>query len=96
MRNANVISLAEDDILLSMMAKQVQQNTSYYVGTLAAYVLVEEPTIQKAAEVGESQLREFYAEKLAVEPMEVPLEIKTVRPATEKEIAAEASFARTE
>ena len=58
--------------------------TTYYVATLACYVLVEAEDETQARENGHAALRELYAE-LRQSNEEVPIEVRTVRKADEDE-----------
>lgn len=75
-----------------MLDNKEQRTETFYVGTLAAYVLVDTTMEETAAELGETQLRELYSERLGVRPEDVPLEIRVVRPATEVELARESNL----
>lgn len=75
-----------------MLKSKQQPAVTYYVGTLAAYVLVATITEEIAAQQGEVHLRELYAERLGVRPEDVPLEVRVVRPATEAEMARESNL----
>lgn len=57
--------------------------TTYYVATLARYVLVDADDRDDAAAKGRRALHELYAERL---DREVPIHIRTIRPATNDEI----------
>ena len=57
---------------------------TYYVATLACYVLVDAENETQAREKGHAALRELYAE-LRQSNEEVPIEIRTVREADEDE-----------
>ena len=58
--------------------------TTYYVATLARYVLVEAASDAEARYRGHDALLELYAKDGAVD--DVSINIRTVRPATEDEI----------
>lgn len=58
---------------------------TYYVATLARYVLVEAENEAQARERGKPALEELYAELRQRHPA-IKLEIRTVRPATIDEI----------
>jgi len=60
--------------------------TTYYVATLARYVLVEAENDADARERGHSALHELYAEVRDQLGKEGPINIKTIRPATDNEI----------
>lgn len=60
--------------------------TTYFVSTLARYVLVDAPDEAAARELGRPALYELYADVRARLGREVPIEIHTVRPATTDEI----------
>ena len=60
--------------------------TAYYVATLARYVVVEAENEAQARERGAAALHELYADVRAKLGREVPIEIRTVRPATSDEI----------
>ena len=60
--------------------------TTYYVATLARYVLVDAADESQARELGQNALYDLYADLRAKLGHEVPINIQTVRPATEDEI----------
>lgn len=60
--------------------------TTYYVATLARYVLVDAESEEQARERGLPGLYELYADVREKPGREVPINILTVRPATEEEI----------
>lgn len=60
--------------------------TTYYVATLARYVLVDANDETQARELGETALHELYADLHAKLGREVPIHIQTIRPATADEI----------
>ena len=60
--------------------------TTYYVATIARYVLVEAENESRARELGHAGLRELHADTRARLGTEVPIEIRTVRPATSDEV----------
>lgn len=64
--------------------------TTYYVGTLSRYVLVNAENETLAREQGRIALHDLYAdvrERLGKEtPIETPIEIRTVRLASDDEI----------
>ena len=57
--------------------------TTYFVATLACYVLVEAENEDAACERGRTALHDLYAERLG---RETPIVIRTVREATPDEI----------
>ena len=57
--------------------------TTYYVATLASYVLVEAESKDTARERGRTALQDLYAERLS---RDAPIVIRTVRRATPDEI----------
>ena len=59
--------------------------TTYYVATLACYVLVEAEDETQAREKGHDALRDLYAELRQRPSKEVPIEIRTIRKADEDE-----------
>ena len=59
--------------------------TTYYVATLACYVLVEANDEAQAREKGHAALRDLYAELRQRPSKEVPIEIRTIRKADEDE-----------
>ncbi len=59
--------------------------TTYYVATLACYVLVEAEDEMQAREKGHEALRELYAKLRQRPSKDVPIEIRTVRKANEDE-----------
>ena len=60
--------------------------TTYYVATLACYVLVEAKDEAEAREKGHTALRDLYADlRQRLSNKEVPIEIRTVRKADEDE-----------
>lgn len=60
--------------------------TTYFVATLARYVLVDAKNETQARELGHAALHELYADVRAKWGKEVPIEIRTIRPATSNEI----------
>ncbi len=60
--------------------------TTYYVATLARYVLVDAENEVLARELGRSALHKLYAEDPERIGTEVPITIRTIRPATSDEI----------
>ena len=60
--------------------------TTYYVATLARYVLVDAENEADARERGHAALHELYADLSERPGREVPINIMTVRPAAEDEI----------
>jgi hypothetical protein len=60
--------------------------TTYYVATLARYVLVDANDELHARELGQLALHELYADLRAKLGREVPINILTIRPATDDEI----------
>lgn len=60
--------------------------TTYYVATLARYVLVDAEHEAAARELGHAALHELYADLRQRWGKEVPIEIRTIRPATTDEI----------
>jgi hypothetical protein len=58
---------------------------TYYVATLAKYVLVDAENEEQARERGKPALEELYAELRDRHP-NLQVEIRTVRPATDDEI----------
>jgi hypothetical protein len=60
--------------------------TAYYVATLARYVLVDAENEAQARERGQAALHDLYADLRQRLGREIPIEIRTVRPATEDEI----------
>ena len=60
--------------------------TTYLVATLARYVLVDADNEDAAGELGAPKLHELYADLRAKLGRDVPINICTVRPATEDEI----------
>ncbi len=59
---------------------------AYYVATLARYVLVDAENEAAARELGHAALHELYADLRERWGKEVPIEIRTIRPATTDEI----------
>ncbi|QDU76914.1 hypothetical protein Pan97_39710 [Bremerella volcania] len=59
---------------------------TYLVATLARYVLVEADDETQARELGRPALHDLYADLRQRLGREVPIEIRTVREATEDEI----------
>lgn len=59
---------------------------TYYVATLARYVLVEAESENQARELGKTALHELYADIRERLGKDVPIEIRTVRPATDDEV----------
>jgi hypothetical protein len=60
--------------------------TTYFVATLARYVLVNAETEARARELGRIALRELYADRRERTGGDVPIQVLTVRPATREEI----------
>ncbi len=60
--------------------------TTYFVATLARYVLVDAEDETRARELGQDALHELYADLRERLGREVPIEIRTIREATEDEI----------
>ncbi len=60
--------------------------TTYYVATLARYVLVDAENETQASELGHEALHELYADLRERFGKEVPINILTIRPATSDEI----------
>lgn len=60
--------------------------TTYYVATRACYVLVDANDEAEAQELGKPALHELYADIRKRVGRDVPIEIHTVRPATEDEV----------
>jgi len=59
---------------------------AYYVATLARYVVVEAEDEAEARELGAAALHELYADLRTKLGRDVPIEIRTLRPATWDEI----------
>jgi hypothetical protein len=60
--------------------------TTYYVATLAKYVLVEAENEKQARELGRVELEKLHADAGRQIGMELPVNILVVRPATTDEI----------
>ena len=60
--------------------------TTYYVATLARYVLVEAENENAGRELGQVALYELYADLRQRLGREVSIEIHTIRPATTEDI----------
>jgi len=60
--------------------------TTYLVATLARYVLVDAANEDEARAIGQVALHNLYADLRERLGKEVPINIRTVRPATEEEI----------
>jgi hypothetical protein len=60
--------------------------TTYYVATLARYVLVDAENEEQARQLGQVALHELYADVRERLGNDVPIEIRTIRPATTDEI----------
>ena len=60
--------------------------TTYYVATLARYVLVDAENETQARELGHAALHELYADVRERWGKAVPIEIRTIREATSDEI----------
>ena len=60
--------------------------TTYYVATLARYVLVDAKDENQARELGCEALHDLYVDLRERLGKDVPIEIRTVREATENEI----------
>lgn len=61
--------------------------TTYYIATLARYVLVDADDETQARELGHAALHDLYADLRERLGRDVPIDIRTVRPATDDEIA---------
>jgi hypothetical protein len=66
--------------------EQASGKTTYYVATLAQYVLVDAATEDEARSLGQAALRELRAGS------DAPISIRVVRPATADEIELQAFF----
>jgi hypothetical protein len=64
----------------------LQSPTMFYVATLARYVLVEADNEEQARERGQTALEVLYAELRLRQGAEMPVVIRTIRPATTDEI----------
>ena len=60
--------------------------TTYYVATLARYVLVDAEDEATARQLGQTALHDLYADVRERLGKDVPIEIRTVREATKEEI----------
>lgn len=60
--------------------------TTYYVASLARYVLVDAESETQARELGRAALHELYADLRQRWGKEVPIEIRTIRQATSDEM----------
>ena len=60
--------------------------TTFYVATLARYVLVDTDSETRARELGRAALHDVYADLREKFGRGVPIAIQTVRPATDDEI----------
>lgn len=60
--------------------------TTYYVATLARYVLVDAENETQARELGHAALHELYADLRERLGKDVPISILTIRPATSDEM----------
>ena len=60
--------------------------TTWYVATLARYVLVDADDENEARAKGRAALYDLYADLRERLGREVPVEIRTVRPATDDEV----------
>jgi len=60
--------------------------TTYLVATLARYVLVDAESESEARRLGQPALYDLYADVRERLGKDVPIEIRTVRPATDDEI----------
>ena len=60
--------------------------TTYFVATLARYVLVDAENEMAARELGQAALHDLYADLRERLGRDVPIEIRTVREATADEI----------
>ena len=58
----------------------------YYVATLARYVLIDAANETQAADLGKESLHDLYADLRERLGREVPINIRTIRPATSEEI----------
>lgn len=68
------------------MPDRSQTTTTYFVATLARYVLVDAETEARARELGQLALHDLYADLRERTGGDVPIQVLTVRPATPEEI----------
>jgi hypothetical protein len=68
------------------MTRNGNQKTTYYVATLARYVLVDAETEDQARKSGQAALYDLYADLREQFQHDVPINIRTIRPATPDEI----------
>jgi hypothetical protein len=64
----------------------MQAMTTYYVASLARYVLVDAENEEQSRVLGQVALHELYADVRERLGKDVPIEIRTIRPATTDEI----------
>jgi hypothetical protein len=62
------------------------KTTKFYVATLARYVLVDAETEDQARKAGQAALYDLYADLREQYQHDVPINIRTIRPATQDEI----------
>lgn len=88
-----VLSAGEDQMLtrveweaLQDAVRAAQGKTTYYVATLAHYVLVDAANDEEARSLGQVALQELYADLQDGHAANAPINILTIRPATAEEI----------
>jgi hypothetical protein len=88
-----VLSAREDQMLtrveweaLQDAVRAAQGKTTYYVATLAHYVLVDAASDDEARSLGAVALQDLYADLEDGPAADVPINILTIRPATDEEI----------
>ena len=80
------ILLAIADRLDPPLADVVPEKTTWFVATIARYVLVEAEDETTARELGRAALYDLYADAREQQGQDVPINIQTVRHATDTEI----------
>jgi hypothetical protein len=88
-----VLSAREDQMLtrvewegLQDAVRAAQGKATYYVATLAQYVLVDAANDEEARSLGQVALQELYADLQDGHGANAPINILTIRPATDEEV----------
>jgi hypothetical protein len=96
-----VLSAREDQMLtqlewdvLSDAVRNARGKTTYLVATLARYVLVDAANEDEACRLGYIALRKMFVDEAGPFAKEVPINLDTVRPATDDEIALQRAHER--
>jgi hypothetical protein len=96
-----VLSAREDQMLtraewqaLEDAVRNARGKTTYLVATVARYVLVDAANEDEARRLGLIALREMFVDEAGPFAKEVPINIATIRPATDDEIALQRAHDR--